>query len=656
MSLVHMLAVDLHASLGAQFPGRIEGEVDDEEVERNYAASLTRHTAIYDENAKNIREMHEAWVADRELAISKVKDALARRKESAKEDDLLGRLSKDLITAQKAKTLNSKVDIINFIRTWILDHCPTIFTMAQVSKKSIQGASLSVKRKKGEDGEEEDEEQSYARWADQWVQLCLYELTEEESLNAAMRDISFLTQIDVNFNFASESNLEEELRRNEDERAINIPDSSTYRVISGTAYERSLSEAYSRLDQNSRVIVYEGSIKSASIPPQDRMTTDEVNKILPFLGNKNFGRIARYMVVLSKLHWFRTNHHVGTDKEGIAKSLADALDRALRAMPVEDSEITENDVRSFFTKHLHTIAHWASTHLICGGLYMPSQKLIAGYYHWVRHPRLVQKISPEDDLRRRLHSTPTNLAKYYLVVAIAMTYISSPGWGLYSTTQLREIRDSVQKTTSIQQRAKQNLDFNRLKIDSAESTALFRSFLSCRKDDRYAYHSSHAWMNMDSQLVLPECRSIGLAGMLVCAMHPTSTIARAPCFSPDGNKRIMDVSMFGRDRQRTLEMNTSLAGYDELIFSKLRRLALAMEASTAKNVRMLSQRIQFSSEAAGEVGNIARSLGMGDNSAQILATQMAEYLRDNSRSIEGAKISNLTSEDEEEQSFTEEEG
>ena len=331
MSLVHMLAIDLHASLGTHFPGRVEGEVDDEEVERNYAASLARHAAIYDENAKNIREIHEAWVTDRELATSKVKEALARRRLSAREDDIMGRLSKELIAAQKSKALNSKSDIVGFIRTWVLDHCPTIFSMAQVPKKAIQGASLAVKRKRREDGEEEDEGESYARWANQWIQLCLHELTEDESLSAAMRDISFLTQIDVNFNFASESNLEEELRRNEDERASSLPDRRTYRVISGTAYERSLSEAYSRLDPNSRVIVYEGSIKSSSISPQDRVTTDEVNKILPFLGNKNFGRIARYMVVLSKLHWFRTNHHVGTDKEGIAKSLADALDRALRA-------------------------------------------------------------------------------------------------------------------------------------------------------------------------------------------------------------------------------------------------------------------------------------------------------------------------------------
>jgi len=653
-----MLAIDLNASLGTHFPVRIEGEVevDEEEVEANYLASLARHAAIYDENAKNIKEMHEAWVADREQAIAKVKSALSRRKEDALADNPREKLCLELIAAHKAKSFNSKNDIVSFIRTFILDHCPTTFSLAQIPKKSFQSATLAVKRKRKDGGEEEDDGEDYTRWGEMWVNLCLRELSDDESLNAALRNISFLTQIDVHFNFASESNLEEDLRRNEDERANSTPDRQRYRVISETAYERSLSEAYSKLDPSNRVIVYEGSIKSATISPQDRITTDEVNKILPFLGNKNFGRIARYMVVLSKLHWFRTNHHVGTDKEGIAKSLADALDRALRAMPVEDKDISENDVRSFFTKNLHTIAHWASTHLICGGLYMPSQKLISGFYHWVLHPRLVQKLSPEDDLRRRLLSAPTNLAKYYLVTAIALTYISSPGWGLYTTTQLREIGDSVKKTTAIQQRAKLNLDYNRVKIDSADSTALFRNFLSCRKDDRYAYHSSHAWMNMDSQLVLPECRSIGLAGMLVCAMHPTSTIARAPCFLPDGNKRITDMSMFGRDRQRTLEMNTSLADYDELIFTKLRKLALAMEASTVKNIRQLSQRIQFSSEAGNEVGAIARSLGLGDASANILASQMDEYLRDNSRGYERAQITNLDEEGEEEESFIEEEG
>ena len=654
MSLVHMLAIDLHASLKANFPGRMEGNVDEDEVERNYTASLARHTAIYDENAKGIREAHESWSADRESAMTKVRAALERRRNIAAEDDPMAKLKKDLIAAHKSKNITGKTDLKAFIKNWVLDHYPTLYTMAQIPKGALKSVSFSLKRRRGDDDEDEPLEESYNRWADEWIHLCVRELTEEESLSAALRNISFLTQIEVNFNFSHESSLEDELRKNEDNRANSAPDKNTYRAISGTAYEKSLSDAYNKLSLEERVIVCEGSIKSASIPQQDKVTTDEVNKVLPFLGNKNFGRIARYMVVLSKLHWFRTNHHVGTDKEGIAKSLQDALERALRAMPVDDPNITENDIRVFFVKHLYTLAHWASTHLICGGLYMPSQKLISGYYHWVRHPRLVQKISPEDDLRRRLSSAPSNLAKPYLVTAIATTYISSPGWGVYSIMQLREIRDTVQRMTAIQHRAKLNLDHNRLKIDSAESCALFRCFMSCRKDERYAYHTAHNFMNLDSQMVIPECRSIGLAGMLVCAMHPSSTIARAHCFIPDGTKKITDVGLFGRDRERIKEMNTSLAGYDESVFAKLRRLALAMESSTAKNVRQLSHRIQFSAESASEVGQLARSLGMGDESAQILAAQMAEYLQDNTRSYEGARLSEITQDNEEQDSVSEE--
>lgn len=182
--------------------------------------------------------------------------------------------------------------------------------------------------------------------------------------------------------------------------------------------------------------------------------------------------------------------------------------------------------------------------------------LISGYYHWVRHPRLIQKITPEDDIRHRLGAAPTNLAKYYLVTA---------GWGLYSSTQLREIRDTVMKTTAIQDRAWQNLEFNRLKIDSADSTALFWSFQSSRKEERYVYHSSYSWMNLDSHVVLPECKSIGLAGMLVCALHPSTTIARAPCFTPEGGRRTTEVALFGQDRNRDVKMNNSLPGYDEVI-------------------------------------------------------------------------------------------
>lgn len=56
----------------------------------------------------------------------------------------------------------------------------------------------------------------------------------------------------------------------------------------------------------------------------------------------------------------------------------DALDRAIKAILLEDLEISNSDVRSFFIRYLHTIGHWASTHLVCGGLYMPLQA-----YLWV---------------------------------------------------------------------------------------------------------------------------------------------------------------------------------------------------------------------------------------------------------------------------------
>lgn len=272
--------------------------------------------------------------------------------------------------------------------------------------------------------------------------------------------------------------------------------------------------------------------------------------------------------------------------------------------------------------------------------------LISGYYHWVRHPRLIQKITPEDDIRHRLGAAPTTLAKYYLVTA---------GWGLFSSTQLREIRDTVMKTTAIQDRAWQNLEFNRLKIDSADSTALFWSFQSSLKEERYAYHSTYSWMNLDSHVVLPECKSIGLAGMLVCALHPSTTIARAPCFTPEGGRRTTEVALFGRDRNRDVKMNNSLPGYDEQLFMRLKRLGMAMESNTSKSIRQLSQPIQFSSEAGTEIGNIARSLGMEEMTAQLLTEQMSNYLRDNSSAITPGRISEVSQSNEGEASSDEEE-
>jgi len=236
-------------------------------------------------------------------------------------------------------------------------------------------------------------------------------------------------------------------------------------------------------------------------------------------------------------------------------------------------------------------------------------------------------------VRGRLHDATTNLAKYYLVMAITNNYISSPGWGLNSSIQLREIKETIVKTTAVQNRVRQNLDFNRTKIDSASSGALFRTFQSCRKEERYAYHSSHSFMNLDSQTVLPECKTIGLAGMLVCALHPKTTMAKVPCFTPERGRKTTELVLYGRDRNREVEMNNVLPGYDEQLFSRLRCLATAMETGNAKSVRMLSQKIQFSAAAGAEIGNIARSLGLKEEAARSLSEQMSNYLTDNAKSI-----------------------
>ena len=73
-----------------------------------------------------------------------------------------------------------------------------------------------------------------------------------------------------------------------------------YRIVS--SYSNALKVACLK------VLKYEGSIFSSYIIPLELATQDEVYRIMRFLTNTNFGKIARYMVVLAKLYWIRTNH------------------------------------------------------------------------------------------------------------------------------------------------------------------------------------------------------------------------------------------------------------------------------------------------------------------------------------------------------------
>ena len=96
---------------------------------------------------------------------------------------------------------------------------------------------MSPKRKRRDDGEEEDDDEANVRWADMWISSCVVEPDEDRMFRSAIKDISFLSQIGVSFNFSSVSNLEDDLRRNEEERISTLPTRSTFRMVSGGAYE-----------------------------------------------------------------------------------------------------------------------------------------------------------------------------------------------------------------------------------------------------------------------------------------------------------------------------------------------------------------------------------------------------------------------------------
>lgn len=153
-------------------------------------------------------------------------------------------------------------------------------------------------------------------------------------------------------------------------------------------------------------------------------------------------------------------------------------------------------------------------------------------------------------------------------------------------------------------------------------------------------------MNLESQIQLPECKTIGSAGMLVCALHPTSTLARAPCFAAEDGRRQTDLAVYVSARAKEIEMNTSLPGYDEQLFGRLKRLAEAMQSGSAESIRLLSQKIRFSSEVGSEVRRIARSLGFSENPAHSYSMQMMNYLQTKTESIEAEEEERDTDNDE----------
>ena len=139
----------------------------------------------------------------------RVRSALQRRREAATGEDAKGKLAVDLISSYRSKAFGSKKDILRYIRNWILDNYPLVLEFLPLSRAALNSISMNPKRKR------KDNDEAIDRWANTWIDSCVSEPTEESMFDSSVREISFLAQLGVNFNFSSVSNLEDDLRRTE---------------------------------------------------------------------------------------------------------------------------------------------------------------------------------------------------------------------------------------------------------------------------------------------------------------------------------------------------------------------------------------------------------------------------------------------------------
>ena len=121
------------------------------------------------------------------------------------------------------------------------------------------------------------------------------------------------------------------------------------------------------------------------------------------------------MIILAKLHWFRTIHHVDTERDKIAKSLDNALSQAIPTMALTLEGILPQDASAFKQKYLHLLSHWVSTHVVMAGLYITSQRCISGHHYWVCNRTKLCNLNPDEDIIRRLYVlSPNQLNQAFL--------------------------------------------------------------------------------------------------------------------------------------------------------------------------------------------------------------------------------------------------
>ena len=519
--------------------------------------------------------------------------------------------------ANLGKKYKTRVETMRALSEYISEYGKEVFRCRIDADRKGLPINPSGKRAAGSstDVEEEPTEESRTlnarlTWANMWFDRAVIERDVGELVDIFNGDPELLNNLDAVQDYEVSDTLDDRMEAVNLQHRNTEPMEDEYGRPDSDTITAKLKAEYVRFGKERPEIKYDGSVLSEALPTGLLPNAEQFRVVTPFLYCDNLLSIVRYMVVLAKLNWFRTNHHTGTEMKELAPNLRDALTRALGTMPVDLPDISVEDIRDFITKHLHTISHWASTHLVFCGLYMPSERAVAGEFFWSRHPNRSCLIRPDDDIRRRLLAAPANVSKYYLSHAGVLQFANSPAWALLNKAQLLTVSQTVDYARRIQLAARGTFSKNERKIRAATPETFYATLPSCRGDGRFNYHPAHHFMNSIQQMSVPDCQGIGIIGMIVMALHPTSTLAKAPCFGKGPSDRSSELVMYRSGTNREVEMNSALPGYEKETFSRLKALSRALHKGSDVSVKALSTTSNFNSESVELLGMIGRKAGI----------------------------------------------
>ena len=613
LSTSHMIAINLKETLGMVSMKELYAAPETAQANESYVADHATWTNNRSAARELARQEHDLATQDREDNQRKLEGEAERRLGSAPA------LRATLVTgfAANERKYKSRKDVRQAIEEYVSANGNEVFKCLTDADCTNLPVKPSAKRGPGSstDADEEPTEESRGQnarlyWAQTWFDRVVVERTVAEVVEVFTGDADILAGLGAVYDFAPLETWEERLDAVDYQYRDTEPRAEDYGGLDNSAFTTKLKAEYVRFGKRRPDIIYDGSVRSEATPPDLTPSADLFRAASPYLNCDNLLSLVRYMVVLAKLNWFRTNHHTGTELNEIAPNLRDALGRALGTMPVEIPGISSDDVRAFINQYLHTISHWASTHMVFCGLYMPSGRAIAGEFYWSRHPSLSCLIRPDDDVKRRLLAAPANVSKYYLSNAGFLQFINSPAWALLNKQQLMTISQTVEYAQRIQTAARATFSVNERRIRACNPDSFYVTISRCRSDGRFNYHPAHNFMNAVQQMTVPDCQAIGIIGMVVMALHPTSTLARAPCFGRGSTDRTNQLALYRGGMAQETEMNTALAGYDEETFVKLKSLVRALLKGSDTSVKALATTSNFNQESVEILARIGRKAGI----------------------------------------------